>query len=341
MTSSEAKHGARIAIVGATGAVGRALFATLARRNFPISQLRAMASRRSAGQRLDTPLGPVTVEPLEDASFDGVDFAFFSAGGSVSLQHAPRAAAEGATVIDNTSAFRMDPLIPLVVPEVNAAALGAMKPGIIANPNCSTAQLVLALAPLHAAAGLARVTVTTFQSASGAGQKGIDELLLHTRAHLASAPLPAPSVHARSLAFNCIPQIGSFDADGYTTEEWKMTLESRKILNIPDLALAATCVRVPVLRGHSEVIHVQTHQHLPLDRARALLSSSPGLTLIDDPAQGLYPTPIDCEDRFDSLLGRLRADLSHPNGLTFWLISDNLLKGAALNAIQIAEHLWR
>jgi len=327
-----------IAIVGATGAVGRALFETIERRNLPVASVRAMASPRSAGTVLNTPLGDVTVENLDEASFAGVDVAFFSAGGSISKVHAPRAVEEGAIVIDNTSAFRMRPDVPLIVPEVNADALPS-KPGLIANPNCSTAQLVLALAPIHQAATLTRVVVATYQSSSGAGQKGMDELLEHTRAHLANEPLPEPQIHARSLAFNCIPRIGTFDADDYTNEELKMTNETRKILGVPDLAVPPSCVRVPVLRGHSEVVHVETAQPLSPADARALLAKTPGIALVDDIQHDVFPVPTECEGRFETFVGRVRRDISHPHGLVFWVVSDNLLKGAALNAVQIAEAL--
>lgn len=331
---------ARVAIVGATGAVGRAMLQTLVRRDFPIRSLRLMASARSAGQPLDTPFGAITVEDLALARFDDIDLALFSAGGSVSLEHAPRAAREGAVVVDNTSAFRMDADVPLVVPEVNGHAISA-RPGIIANPNCSTIQMVLALAALDRAVGVRSVRVATYQSASGAGQKGIDELVEGSRAFLEGRDLPPARIHAAPLAFNAVPWIGSLADDGFTNEEIKMHNETRKIMERPDLRVCATCVRVPVLRCHCEVVNVVCEQTIDVPRARAILAEMPNLVVSDEPEQKRFPVAHDGTDAFDTFVGRIRRDPVDDNGLVFWIVSDNLLKGAAFNAVQIAEEVWK
>ena len=333
-------NGFTVAVVGATGAVGRAMLDTLARRAFPVASLRLMASKNSAGKISSTAWGDQLVEDLDIASFEGIDVALFSAGAAVSERHAPRAAKAGVVVIDNTSAFRMDPLIPLVVPEVNAAAIPAA-PTIIANPNCSTIQLVLVLDVLQKLVGLESVRVATYQSASGAGQKGINELIEGVAAYLKGEPSPIAKVHARPLAFNVVPQIGSFTESGYTTEELKMIHEPRKILGLPQLAISATCVRVPVSRSHSEVVNVVTQAPLDVAAFRAALEAADGLLVVDNPQRGEFPTPVDAANRFETFVGRIRKDEAHPRGLVFWVVSDNLLKGAALNAVQIAEHLWK
>lgn len=330
-------QGYEVAVVGATGAVGRQMLTTLHQRGFPVRRLRAFASERSAGSALQWEGGEVVVEALQTASFDGVDLALFSAGGSRSLEHAPRAAAAGCVVVDNSSAWRMDAGVPLVVPEVNASALGAHR-GIIANPNCSTIQMVLPLQALHAAVGLKRVVVSTYQSAAGAGQNGIDELLAGSRAALAEAPLPQKTF-PRPLAFDCVPRIGDFSPSGYSVEEEKMCAETRKIMGLPGLPVSATCVRVPVLRGHQESVTVDLERPVSADEARALMAAFPGIVVMDDPGHNVYPVARDCVGRNETLVGRIREDNSLPATLHFWVVSDNLLKGAAWNAVQIAETL--
>ncbi|MDX9724360.1 MAG: aspartate-semialdehyde dehydrogenase [Myxococcota bacterium] len=338
--SAFSPKGARVAIVGASGAVGREMLRTLHRRCFPVQSLLLLASERSAGSTLATPWGPLPVHNLASTRFDDLDIALFSAGGSVSLEHAPRAVEAGAVVIDNTSAFRMRDEVPLVVPEINAALIPD-SPAIIANPNCSTIQLVLTLLPLHREGELLDVSVATYQSVSGAGQKGIDELLDCTRAALDGAPAPTAKVHARNIAFNVVPRIGPFADFGYSQEELKMVHETRKILDLPQLRVMATCVRVPVIRAHSEVVHVHTRRPIDVPQARALFAEMPGLILLDDPEHDAFPTPFDATDRFESYVGRVRSEIDNPHGLAYWIVSDNLLKGAALNAVQIAEAYWQ
>jgi aspartate-semialdehyde dehydrogenase len=330
-------QGYRVAVVGATGAVGREMLRMLEERQFPVSECIPVASARSAGSTVHAFGQDLVVRELNDTVFEGVDVALFSAGGDRSKQYGPIAAAAGAVVIDNSSAWRMHADVPLVVPEVNGDLLDA-RHGIIANPNCSTIQMVLALQALHEAAGLSRVVVSTYQSTAGAGQGGIDELLVQTRAHLAGETV-APKVFPRSIAFDCIPQIGSFSENGYSVEEEKMIHETRKIMRLPDLAVSATCVRVPVMRGHLESVTVDLQRPLSAADAKRALAAFPGLTLVDDPAAGVYPTAVDCTGRIDTLVGRVREDISLPATLHLWIASDNLLKGAAWNAVQIAEAL--
>ncbi|MGM0556989.1 MAG: aspartate-semialdehyde dehydrogenase [Myxococcota bacterium] len=329
-------NGFNVAVVGATGAVGREMLRTLEQRDFPIKRLRAMASSRSAGEDLPFADTTVTVEDLEKADFEGVDFGLFSAGSSVSVAHADRAVEQGVIVIDNTSAFRMDPDKPLVVPEVNPEAI-VDEPGIIANPNCSTIQMVVALKPLHERAGLERVIVSTYQSASGAGQRGIDDLMKGLRARLDGQDDPAPEKFAHPLAFDVLPHIDVFYESGFTKEELKMVNETRKIMDLPGLRLSATCVRVPVLRSHSESITVDLAEPLSADEARELWSESPGVKVYDEPEANQYPLARLAEHTDDTWIGRVRNDLDMPNTLHFWVVSDNLRKGAALNAVQIAE----
>jgi len=323
--------------VGATGAVGRQMVALLETRRFPVASLRLLATARSAGRTLPFAGEDLPVEALGPGSFAGVDLALFSAGASTARDHAPRAVAAGAVVVDNSSAFRTDESVPLVVPEVNPGAL-ATHAGLIANPNCSTIQLVVVLAPLHASAGLRRVVVATYQSASGAGQRGTDELLRGTRAVLAGEEAPA-RVHARPLAFDCVPQIDVFLDDGSSREEWKMVFETRRILGLPELGVLATCVRVPVVCGHAEVVTAELEHELAPDAARELLRAAPGVQVLDDPAAGAYPTPRQAAGSDPCWVGRLRRDPSVPHGLALWIVADNLRKGAALNAVQIAEAL--
>jgi aspartate-semialdehyde dehydrogenase len=328
--------GYTVAVVGATGAVGREMLKTLEQRGFAVGKLRAMASARSAGQQVWFKGEAIEVEDLELASFEGVDFALFSAGGSTSLAHAPRAVEQGAIVIDNTSAFRMRPDVPLVVPEVNPHALDAHQ-GIIANPNCSTIQMVVALKPLADTAGLERIVVSTYQSASGAGQKGVDELLAGVKAFVAEDVEPEPKTFAHPLAFEVLPQIDVFNDNGYTREELKMVDETRKIMELPEVEVSATCVRVPVLRGHSESVTVDFKRALSASEARELLEAAPGVKVYDDPSTRTYPLARLAEGTDVTWVGRIRNDLHRPNTLHFWVVSDNLLKGAALNAVQVAE----
>lgn len=328
----------RVAIVGATGAVGLEFLAVLAARDFPLRDLRLFASPRSAGTRLPFRGEHLPVEPLREAGLAGVELALFSAGGAVAREWAPRAVAAGAVVVDNSSAFRLDAEVPLVVPEVNAEALRGHR-GVIANPNCSTILLALALGPLHRAAGLRRAVVSTYQAASGAGQQAMLELRSSLQAVLAGQPAPAPRALPQPLAFNVFPQVDVFMPDGYTKEEDKLLYEMRKILGLPQLLVDATCVRVPVERCHSESVAVELARPLPVAEARALLASAPGLELVDDPAAQRYPMPLVQAGRDAVAVGRLRAGRAFEHGLTFWLAGDQLRKGAALNAVQIAERL--
>jgi aspartate-semialdehyde dehydrogenase len=324
-----------VAIVGATGAVGKDLLAVLAARNYPLRQLRLYASARSVGQRLQFRGESLPVEALGRDSFRGVEVALFSAGSSTSREHAPLAVASGAIVVDNSSAFRIDPNVPLVVPEVNAAAARGHR-GIIANPNCSTILLVLALWPLHRAAGLRAVVVSTYQAASGAGQQAMLELRETTAAALRGETMP-PRVLPQSLAFNLFPQVDVFMPDGYTKEEDKMQFETRKIMALPALRVDATCVRVPVERCHSESVAVQLEQELSVAAARELLARAPGIELVDDPVAKVYPMPHPMAGRDPVAVGRLRIGRVLTPGLTFWVVGDQLRKGASLNAVQIAE----
>ena len=327
-----------VAIVGATGAVGHEFLQVLTERGFPLRSLRLLASPRSAGSRLTFRGEQIVVEPLGDDSFRGIDVAFFSAGGDISRRFASTATNAGATVIDNSSAFRLQPDVPLVVPEVNPAALQQHR-GIIANPNCSTILLVLPLHALRQAAGLRAVVVSTYQAASGAGQAAVDELRSGTAALLADSPPPTAVALPQPLAFNVIPHVDVFQPDGYTREEDKMLHEVRKILALPELPVDATCVRVPVDRCHSEAVSVQLERPLSVDDARASLTAMPGLVVVDDPASQRYPMPSDRTGRDAVAVGRIRLGRVFSPGLTFWLVGDQLKKGAALNAVQIAELL--
>ena len=330
----------RVAIVGATGAVGRKLVAILEERRFPVGELVPFASR--AGGRTVT-FGGRTIEirPIEKDAFEGMDIAFFAAGGSVSRELVPVAAEAGALVIDKSSVFRLEPDIPLVVPEVNGADIERAGRGIIANPNCSTSQLVLAVAPLHEKAGLTRLLVDTYQAVSGAGLGGNEELERGTRAALEGAEPPTPRTFVRPIAFNAVAQIDSFHPDGFTGEELKVVNETRKILHHPTLRVSCTAVRVPVYVGHSEAVSMEFESPLSPDEARSILASTPGVVVMDDPSRSLFPTPLDAEDRDEVFVGRIRTDPSATNGLHLWCVSDNLRKGAATNAVQIAEHACR
>jgi aspartate-semialdehyde dehydrogenase len=330
--------GTRIAVVGATGNVGRELLNILDERLFPADEVYAVASRRSIGKEVSYGDRTLKCHDLEQFDFSRVDLVLMSAGGSVSKVWAPKIAAAGAITIDNSSAWRMDPDVPLVVPEVNADAVtGFHVKRIIANPNCSTAQLVVALKPIHDAVGVRRVVVATYQSVSGKGKEAMDELWNQTRGIFVNDE-PAPVVFNREIAFNLIPQIDDFMDDGFTKEEWKMRVETKKILD-PSIELVATCVRVPVFVGHSEAVHVELDGPMSAAECRALLRESPGLMVIDDPGEELFITPKECVGEWATYVSRIREDPTVENGLAFWCVADNLRKGAALNAVQIAEEL--
>ena len=328
-----------VAVVDATGAVGETILEILKRRKFPIDNLIPLASAKSAGARVKFGSETIVARNLADFDFKDVHIALFSAGGSVSAEHAPRAVAAGAVVIDNTSEFRYVPEIPLVVAEVNPEAIAAYKSrGIIANPNCSTMQMLVALAPIHRAATIKRINVATYQSVSGAGRSGMDELGKQTADLLAFRKIK-PKKFPVQIAFNLIPQIDVFTENGYTKEEMKMVWETQKILG-ESIVVNPTCVRVPVFYGHSEAVHIETERKITADEARELLRQAPGVELVDDPAAGLFPTPITHGAGKDPVfVGRIREDLSHPFGLNLWVVADNIRKGAALNAVQIAELL--
>lgn len=329
-----------VAVAGATGLVGRQMLKTLEERNFPVKSLKPLASERSRGKTVEFKGEEVPVEVLDENSFEGVDVALFSAGGGTSKKFAPHAAKAGCVVIDNSSAWRMDPEVPLVVPEVNAHDILKHK-GIIANPNCSTIQMVVVLKPLHDAATITRVVVSTYQAVSGAGIKALDELYGQTQAILNHEAVEC-GVFPYQIAFNCIPQIPQSDAfvdNGYTTEELKMVNETKKIMGDDSIRVTATTVRVPVHTGHSESVNVETKQKLTADQAREVLGKAPGVVVEDDPANQLYPLASRAAGKGETFVGRIREDLSHPSALDMWIVSDNLLKGAALNAVQIAEAL--
>lgn len=327
----------RIAIVGASGAVGQELLHLLQERDFPVAELRLYASPRSAGQRREFRSQSVAIEVLPEGGDLGADIVFSSAGGSISKAGAWSWAAHGAVVIDNTSAYRLDPRVPLVVPEVNPEAI-ATHQGVIANPNCSTILALLALAPLHRAFGLRRATVATYQAVSGAGQAGIEELLEQSRAVLAGAAA-TPQKFAEPIAFNLFSHDSEMGEDGYNLEERKLLLESRKIMNLPDLRISATCIRVPVVRAHAEAIHAEFDRAVSAEEARAVLADAAGVRLLDDRVGNRFPTPLAASGEDDILVGRIREDVSLPGGVALFLAGDQIRKGAALNAVQIAERL--
>jgi aspartate-semialdehyde dehydrogenase len=331
--------GYRVAVAGATGAVGREILKTLAERDFPVDEVVALASHRSVGQQVSFGEKSVLrVQNLETFDFAGWDIGLFSPGAAISAVQAPRAAAAGCIVIDNTSHFRMEPDVPLVVPEVNPQALARhTKRGIIANPNCSTIQMVVALKPLHDRYKARRVVLSTFQSVSGAGKEGMDELFTNTKAVFVNDPV-TPQIFTKNIAYNCIPHIDRFMDDGSTKEEWKMAVETRKILD-PDIAVFATCVRVPVFIGHAEAVTVEFEQPVNVGEARDLLRNAAGVVVVDGRDDGGYITPAESQGEDAVYVSRLRRDPTVPNGLGFWCVSDNLRKGAALNAVQIAEQL--
>jgi len=334
--------GYRVAVVGATGNVGREMLNILAERQFPVDEVAAVASARSTGDIID--FGDsgqeLKVKNLEHFDFSGWDMALFAAGSDISKVHAPRAAQAGCTVIDNSSFYRMDPDVPLIVPEVNAEAIaGYTRKNIIANPNCSTAQLVVALKPLHDFAKIKRVVVATYQSVSGAGKQGMDELFEQSR-NIFVGDSNEPKKFTKQIAFNVIPHIDSFLDDGSTKEEWKMVVETKKILD-PSIKLTATCVRVPVFVGHSEAVNIEFENEITADQARNILREAPGLMVVDKREDGGYVTPIEAVGEYATYVSRIREDSTVENGLSLWVVSDNLRKGAALNAVQIAELLGR
>ena len=330
-------HEIVLAVAGATGAVGTEMLRCLEQRGFPVKELRLLASERSAGRRLPFRGGEVPVELLRPQAFEGVDLALFSAGSSVSRNLAPEAARRGCTVVDNSSAFRMEDDVPLVVPEINAGDLGSHR-GIVANPNCTTAVTLMALHPLHVAFGCTRLFASTYQAVSGSGARAIVELEEQTRAVLEGAPA-APEVYPHPIAFNLLPHVDSFEPDGYTREELKMENEARKILNQPRLKASVTCVRVPVFRSHSVAVSAEFEAPVSVEAAREALDRAPGIQVVDDPGSARYPLPLACSGTDDCAVGRLRVDRALDNGLAFWVCGDQLLKGAALNAVQIAEAL--
>jgi len=334
------KSSYKVAMVGATGAVGETLLAILAEREFPISELVPLASERSAGEKISFDGKQITVRNLADYDFDGVDIAFFSAGGSVSREHAPRAAAAGAVVIDNTSEYRYQDDIPLVVSEVNPHAIADYTArGIIANPNCSTMQMLVALAPIHRAVGIERINVATYQSVSGAGRSGMEELGKQTSALLSFQEVETRKF-PKQIAFNVIPHIDDFQPNGYTKEEMKMVWETRKILEDRTIQVNPTAVRVPVFYGHAEAVHIETREKISAEQARELLERADGVVVMDERKAGGYPTPVgDAAGQDPVFVGRIREDISHERGLDMWIVADNIRKGAALNAVQIAELL--
>lgn len=330
-----------VAVVGATGAVGNEMISVLETRNFPVSRLKLLASERSAGKEFTFKGKSLPIETLDERSFAGVQIGLFSAGGSVSERYAPLATGAGCVVIDNTSVFRMTPDIPLVVPEVNPAAIRMYKNrGIIANPNCSTIQMVLALKPIHDRVRIKRVVVSTYQAVSGTGKKAIAELEEQTRA-LLNGLKPTIKIYPHQIAFNCLPHIDVFLDNGYTKEEMKMVNETRKILDDPGIAVTATTVRVPVFYCHSESVNVETERKITAEEVKIVLSGAPGVKVVDDINNSQYPLAVNAAGKDDTFVGRIREDESIPNGINMWIVSDNLRKGAALNAVQIAEILAR
>ncbi len=329
----------KIAVAGATGNVGREILSVLAEREFPVSEVVALASKDSKGKKVS--FGEhqtLIVEALDEYDFTGTDIGLFSPGGKVSAIHAPRAAAAGCVVIDNTSHFRMEKDIPLVVPEVNAHAIADYKKrNIIANPNCSTIQMLVALKPLHDYATIKRIVVSTYQSVSGGGKEAMDELFNQTKGIFMNNKIPAKKF-SRQIAFNVIPQIDVFDDGDYTKEELKMVNETKKILD-PKIEVSATCVRVPVFNCHSESVNIEFEKQISVEDARAILREAPGVTVVDNPEKGLFSTPVECVREDDVFVSRIRKDSTVENGLNIWIVSDNVRKGAALNAVQIAEEL--
>jgi len=327
----------KMAIVGATGLVGQEFIKILEQRDFPIDSIQLLASDRSAGKKLFVTHREIEVKETVPESFKRIDIALFSAGVEISHYFSPIAAQSGAVVIDNSSAFRMVSTVPLVVPEVNPEDIKWHK-GIIANPNCSTIQMVVALYPLHKANPIKRIIVDTYQAVSGTGSAAVEELTTQAKQVL-DGQAAAPHVYPHQIAFNVLPEIDVFLDNGYTKEEWKLVEETRKIMHAEDIAISATCVRVPVFTGHGEVVNIEFSQPMSPDEARHILAQAPGVKVLDDPAISLYPQPWAAADTDEVFVGRIRRDVSHPNGLTMWVVADNLRKGAALNAVQIAEEM--
>ena len=338
---SEKNKKYNVAVAGATGAVGGAMLSVLERRDFPLNELRLLASERSLGKKLKFKGREIDVGLLSKDAFEGIDVALFSAGASRSLEFAPAAAASGAVVIDNSSAYRMDDEIPLVVPEVNPHAIARYtNRGIIANPNCSTIQMVVALKPIYDRAGIKRIVVSTYQAVSGTGAKAIVELEEQVKAYAAGTPLQK-DVYPHQIAFNCLPHIDSFLDSGYTKEEMKMVNETRKIFEDSTIGVTATAVRVPVFYGHSESVNIETDTKISAAEVKEILSNAAGVKLVDEPSLSIYPLALDCAGKFETLVGRIREDESIANGINIWVVADNILKGAALNAVQIAEIVAR
>jgi aspartate-semialdehyde dehydrogenase len=327
----------RVAIAGATGLVGQEFIKVLEQRNFPMSSIYLLASDRSAGKKLFVNHQEVEVKETVPESFKGIDIALFSAGAETSRHFSPIAAQSGAVVIDNSSAFRMHPEVPLVVPEINPEDI-KWHNGIIANPNCSTIQMVVALYPLHKVNPIKRIVVDTYQAVSGTGSAAIEELTTQAKQVL-NGQSTIPHVYPHQIAFNVLPEIDVFLDNGYTKEEWKLVEETKKIMHASDIAISATCVRVPVFTGHSEAIHIEFSRVMSPDEARRILAQAPGVKLLDDPIISLYPQPWSATSSDEVFVGRIRRDASHPNGLAMWVVTDNLRKGAALNAVQIAEEM--
>ena len=328
-----------VAVAGATGAVGNRMLACLEERDFPVNHIKLLATAKSAGRRLSFRGEEIAVEELTESSFENVDISIFSAGGATSEKFAPIAASHGCVVVDNSAAWRMDPDVPLVVPEVNPHAVaGYTKKGIIANPNCSTIQMIVALAPIHQKVGIKRIVVSTYQAVSGTGKKAIDELENQIRA-IVNQEAVQNKVYPHRIAFNCLPHIDVFLENGYTKEEMKMVHETRKILEDDSIGVTATTVRVPVYFGHSESVNMETREAISADEVRDLLKEAPGVLVVDDPSHNRYPMAIDAEGKDDTLVGRIRADESIANGINMWIVADNIRKGAATNAVQIAEIL--
>jgi aspartate-semialdehyde dehydrogenase len=330
-----------VAVVGATGAVGNEMIKILEERNFPLAELRLLASERSAGTFLKYKGNPLPVEVLKEDSFKGIHIGLFSAGGSVSERFAPFAVRDGCIVIDNTSVFRMVPDIPLIVPEVNPESIRMYKSrGIIANPNCSTIQMVVVLKPIHDRAKIKRVVVSTYQAVSGTGKRAIQELTAQSK-DILDGRMPKIDVYPHQIAFNCLPQIDVFLDNSYTKEEMKMVKETKKILSDESIGVTATAVRVPVFYGHSESVNIETEKKISPDEVKQLLSRAPGVTVVDDPGLRQYPLAVNAEGKDNTFVGRIREDESITNGINMWIVSDNLRKGAALNAVQIAEILTK
>jgi aspartate-semialdehyde dehydrogenase len=329
--------GFRVAIVGATGMVGQEFIKVLEQRSFPMDSIELLASDRSAGKKMFVNHHELVVKETTPESFKKIDIALFSAGSETSRYFSPIAAQSGAVVIDNSSAFRMDPKVPLVVPEINAEDIKRHK-GIIANPNCSTIQLVVALNPLHKVNAIKRLVAATYQAVSGTGSAAVEELTEQAKQVL-DGQTTVPHVYPHQIAFNILPEIDVFLDNDYTKEEWKMVEETRKIMHAPDIAISAVCVRVPVFIGHSEALHIEFSQPMAPDEAKRILAQAPGIKILDDPAISLYPQPWSAAGTDEVFVGRIHRDASHPNGLVMWVVADNLRKGAALNAVQIAEEM--